>query len=442
MVEGAEMIAYNIDRYAIIEEICLRSGSIITAKLQDRLTALYAQILRYLIKAKKYFESKTGSRMLKASIISKAELESFSSSVFSAQKHVDDYVALVNAERSKDLGLGMEKLALDQKSSSKKFEDLLRDIEGPIHRGIDQLESFKDHLKLDERTAILLWISPEPYLEHHMQNIKDVLQGTGQWLLEEPLFRNWKRDSASSLFWLHGTSGSGKTKLVSLVIEEFMEQNHKGLSVPPVFFYCSRNSQEPRRSEPQVILASLARQLSSVGPGDQLLPPATRLYQERKRSGFALGSLSIEESTRLIIDLTAYYPATTIILDALDECKFESRHLLLDSLQDILSQSRSLVKIFASSRDEGDLVCELSEYPSIRVSANKNSDDIAVYVRIETQKLVTRRRLLRFSDRKDVVQDLIVKRLIEDAHGMYVKYQYRGQGFLPLTFWKKTGSDG
>ena len=111
MVEGAEMIAYNIDRYAIIEELCLRSGSTITAKLQDRLTALYAQILRYLITAKKYFESNTGSRMLKASTMSKAEFESFSSSIFSAQKHVDDYIALMDAEYSKDLGLSIEKLA-------------------------------------------------------------------------------------------------------------------------------------------------------------------------------------------------------------------------------------------------------------------------------------------------------------------------------------------
>ena len=425
MVEGAETIAYSIDHYAIIEELYLRSGSATSTKLQDRLTVLYAQLLRYLIKAKQYFETNTGLRMLKASMVSKAEFEALSSAIASAQKVVDDYVALMNAERSSHLALDMTRLALDQQSSFGKLEELLRDIDGPVRRIDDKLQSFEDHLKSVERTNILLWMSPEPYMAYHIQNVKDVLQGTGQWLLEEPLYRKWKRESVSSLFWLHGTSGSGKTKLVSLVIEECLDQHRRGLSMPPAFFYCSRDSQEPRRSEPQAILASLARQLSSLVPGGPLLPPSTSLYKERKESGFASGSLSVEENKELIVDLTAYYPSTTIILDALDECKVESRYLLLDSLQDILNRSGGLVKIFASSRDEGDLVCDLSDYPSLRISSDKNSGDIAVFVRTETQRLMTRRRLLRYSDRKDEIQRLIVDRLIKGAGGMYVTNQLR-----------------
>ena len=436
MVEGAETIAYSIDRYAIIEELHLRSSSLISTKLQDRLTVLYAHILRYLIKAKQYFETNTGVRMIKASMGSKAEFDALSSLIASAQKDVNDYVTLVDAERSKDLALGMEKLALDQQSSFGKLEELLQDIDGPVQRIDDRLQSFEDHLESAKRTAILTWMSPEPYIAHHGQIMKDVLHGTGRWLMEEPLYRNWKRDSVSSLFWLHGTSGSGKTKLVSLVIEECLDQHHRGLGMPPVFFYCSRDSQEPRRSEPQAILASLARQLSSLVPGDPLLPPSTQLYEKREKSGFASGSLSVEESTELIIDLTGYYPVTTIILDALDECKVESRHLLLDSLQDILNQSTGLVKIFASSRDDGDLVCELSAYPSLGISSDKNCGDIAVFVRTETQRLVTRRRLLPYSGRKDEIQSLIVDRLIEGAGGMYVTNQSRRQGFLSLKSWK------
>ena len=236
MVEGAETIAYSIDRYAIIEEVYLRSSSLISTKLQDRLTVLYAHILRYLIKAKQYFETNTGVRMIKASMGSKAEFDALSSLIASAQKDVNDYVTLVDAERSKDLALGMEKLALDQQSSFGKLEELLRDIDGPVQRIDDRLQSFEDHLESAKRTAILTWMSPEPYIAHHGQIMKDVLHRTGRWLMEEPLYRKWKRDSVSSLFWLHGTSGSGKTKLVSLVIEECSDQHHRGLGMPPVFF--------------------------------------------------------------------------------------------------------------------------------------------------------------------------------------------------------------
>ena len=416
MVEGAETIAYIIDRYAIVEELHLKSECWRT-NLQNRLTVLYTHIWRYLIRAKQYFETKTGIRMLKASMASKAEFDALLSIIASAQKDVDDCVALVGAERSEDLTVGMDILALDQRSRFDKLEELLRDIDGPVQRIDDRLQRFEDHLKVDERTKILHWMSPEPYIAHHDQVVKDILHGTGKWLMEDPLFRKWRRDSVSSIFWLHGISGSGKSKLVSLVIKECQDLHRRGLGMPPVFFYCSRDSQEPKRSEPQAILASLARQLSALVPGDPLLPPSKHLYEERKKVGFASGSLSIEESTRLIIDLTAYYPATTIILDALDECKVESRHLL-DALQDILTQGTSLVKIFAASRDEGDLVCELSDYPSISISSEKNGKDIALFVQRETKRLVARHRLLRHSNRKDEVHDLIVDKLIGGAGGM------------------------
>ncbi len=235
MVEGAETIAYSIDHYAIIEELYLRSSSATSTKLQDRLTVLYAQLLRYLIKAQQYFETNTGLRMLKASMVSKSEFDVLSSAIASAQKVADDYVALMDAERSRDLALDIKRLALDQQSSFGKLEELLRDTDGPVRRIDDKLQSFEDHIESVERTKILLWMSPEPYIAHHRQNVNDVLHGTGQWLLEEPLYRKWKRESVSSLFWLHGTSGSGKTKLVSLVINECLDQHHRGLSMPPVF---------------------------------------------------------------------------------------------------------------------------------------------------------------------------------------------------------------
>ena len=52
-----------------------------------------------------------------------------------------------------------------------------------------------------------------PYAKYHKENRRQVLEGTGQWLLRDPVFRMWKDNSASSLLWLHGIPGSGKSKL-------------------------------------------------------------------------------------------------------------------------------------------------------------------------------------------------------------------------------------
>ena len=65
-----------------------------------------------------------------------------------------------------------------------------------------------------KRADIVRWLSPEPYIQHHRQAKQGVLSGTGQWLLSDPVFKKWKGESASSILWLHGIPGSGKSKLM------------------------------------------------------------------------------------------------------------------------------------------------------------------------------------------------------------------------------------
>jgi hypothetical protein len=66
---------------------------------------------------------------------------------------------------------------------------------------------------VSRRNEILRWMSLEPYIQHHEQAKMDVLLGTGQWLLSDPVFEKWKKESVSSILWLHGIPGSGKSKL-------------------------------------------------------------------------------------------------------------------------------------------------------------------------------------------------------------------------------------
>lgn len=123
----------------------------------------------------------------------------------------------------------------------------------------NDLKNIQDNLQASKRTEILRWLSPEPYIQHHEQIKQGVLLGTGQWLLSDPAFEEWKKESASSILWLHGIPGSGKSMLVSIVIEDAINSFHAGYNPQPVFFYSLRNTAEPGRSDPKVILASLAR---------------------------------------------------------------------------------------------------------------------------------------------------------------------------------------
>ena len=106
--------------------------------------------------------------------------------------------------------------------------------------------------------------------------------------------------------------------------------------------------------------------MSSPESGGPILAPTLQIYSHREIEGFASGELSLEESVKLITNHTEYYPVTNIVLDALDECNPETRHLVLKALVTILNKSKGLVKIFVSSREECDPVCELRDYPHLR----------------------------------------------------------------------------
>jgi len=204
----------------------------------------------------------------------------------------------------------------------------------------------------------------------------------------------------------------------SIVIEDALDSFRAGYNPHPVFFYSSRNAAEPGRSDPEAILASLARQLSCLEPGKPLLKPTLDLYKKKEAEGFASGSLRIEESCALIIQLTEQYPLTTIVIDALDECNPGKRRDLLKALEKVLRESSGLVKMFVSSRDDHDIVFRLQHYPNLEIKSNRNSDDIAVFVKDQTERLIKDGELLQYSDSQTEMKELIMEMVIEGASGM------------------------
>ncbi|KAH7310162.1 hypothetical protein BKA65DRAFT_559174 [Rhexocercosporidium sp. MPI-PUGE-AT-0058] len=379
VVESATSIAEIICRYAIFEDVYLQSPSAATNELQRALTKFYAAIMTYLSKARSYFDQNTAARRLKSGLLPQSGINLSFDAIATAQETVDRCSSMVRTQ--------------NQINQHAELKRLLKCIDGPVERMSVDLASLTDGF--------------------------EILSGTGQWLLSDPLFNKWKKESVSSILWLHGVPGSGKSKLVSIVIEDAKMAFQKGHYPAPVFFYCSRNTAEPTRSNPDVIMASIARQLSSTEPGCPLLPPTVAAYKKRETEGFASGSLSIDESCALIIQLAKQFPISTIVIDALDECDPEKRADLLEALESILRKSTSLVKIFVSSRDDQDIVWHLRSYPNLELSSDKNKDDIISFIQKETGLLIQRGKLLRWSTDKENLKTKIIEIVTKDASGMF-----------------------
>ena len=100
------------------------------------------------------------------------------------------------------------------------------------------------------------WILSEPYLLYHEHTKKDILLGTGEWLLSDLIFKKWKKDSVLLILWLYGIPGSGKSKLILvefnntrrsllliftkfIIIKDVLKNFNLGYSPFLAYFYCS-----------------------------------------------------------------------------------------------------------------------------------------------------------------------------------------------------------
>jgi hypothetical protein len=131
---------------------------------------------------------------------------------------------------------------------------------------------------------------------------------------------------------------------------------------------------------------SIARQLATPTRGGPILAPAVDLYRGKKQNAFASGVPTFEESFNVLVNLLPSYRRTVIIVDALDECD-QTRGKLISKFCHLIDESPSSVKVFISSRRDGDITDELQSAPNISIEATDNLEDITSFVEQNIQPL-------------------------------------------------------
>ncbi|CEJ61392.1 hypothetical protein PMG11_09927 [Penicillium brasilianum] len=228
-------------------------------------------------------------------------------------------------------------------------------------------------------------------------------------------------NSKNTLLWLHGTQGSGKSCLTSTVIDEIMKASQSNDMHSLAYFYCSRDTAEPERAKPQSILACIARQLSRRSQTQSIAPPTLALYYKLHSVDGSKRKPTMAELCSLIRELTELYDRSMIVVDALDECDVVTRWELVEALESI-TESASLVKIFVSSREEGDLRLSLQTHSGLQVTSLENEDDIRKFVEFETDRLIAKKQLLAYIRKKQTKEELtqlIKEDVISKAKGMF-----------------------
>jgi len=181
------------------------------------------------------------------------------------------------------------------------------------------------------------------------------------------------------------------------------------------YFYCNR-AEESRR-DPENILRALIQQLAQTPSEDKLLKPVLDVYKERETKGQLSSRLTLKECQDLLVRLMAAYPQTTICIDALDEVDHRLRLKLLEALKHIVEKSNTLVKIFATTRMDTDILMQFEMFPRIELEPDDNADDINRFVEEKIQGMIEGKQLLH-GNVSDALKEEICQVLCERSRGM------------------------
>ena len=242
-------------------------------------------------------------------------------------------------------------------------------------------------------------MAPDSSLNHDVARRRSV-PGTGRWLLEHKSYLNWKLGT-TTLLWLYGIAGSGKTVLCSTAIEDIMDfcTNHEEKRT--VYFYFDFN--DPSKRSTENMLRSLVAQLSAQA--EHMVPV--------DRDNHQLGKDSL---LNFFTNAISQFEDTFVIVDALDEC--EDVSALWDIARHLDSNYSLPVCFLLTSRRTTETESEfgtISEAEKVSVQDPLVDNDIRVYVE---HRLQSDRKLSVWKNQPNIQQE-ITDTITSQANGVF-----------------------
>jgi len=389
LVFACEKLSCLISRGAVYERL-YQPRTIpkdIIANLHHALIGLYAAVLRMIALCHGLFLKNTAKRALHA-FFNPGDVKAELGECEKLEAQVE-YEAN-NCERARS------------QEADEESKKLLHILQQPILRTDKNVLSLLEKVGEKERLEILDWLSKVLYGKHHKTVKESRTTNTCGWLLDHSRYQEWQEASGSIVLWLCGTgevkavdsawiltnhsfelAGTGKTFLTSRVIDEIQaglqsSPNQEGFA----FFYCNRN--ETERQEPLSMLRAFVRQLSTINHQSHSIQKCIKDYYNECR--LKASEPTMGDCKEILLKLVNIYPRTTLVVDALDECEKHKRLELIETIDYLLAEASNPVKIFVSSRPDGDIKERLKDRANIEINATDNQDDISKFVNSEIVK--------------------------------------------------------
>jgi WD40 repeat protein len=206
-------------------------------------------------------------------------------------------------------------------------------------------------------------------------------------LLQDSNFKKWRDDQDTSLLWLKGTPGKGKTMMCVGIIDELALRLRDASAQPkPVFFFCQ--NQYSNLNNPVSVLKGLLWLMVEQQPF--LIEHLAQRIASKGQEVFE-GPNSLYELWSLFEDIleSPSEGVVYILVDALDECDQGRLDVLLKGILKTLDRQPQKVKWLLTSRPSPEieqwLEGEVDKVITINLDANKTQMSEAVTEYIESR---------------------------------------------------------
>lgn len=211
-----------------------------------------------------------------------------------------------------------------------------------IVQDVRELQISNDHHE------ILNWVCPiRVNVEENLETALKLREpGTGKWLLELPLFDEWSNSTTSSLLWISGIPGSGKTVLAAMIVEH-LKTLQTPLDVGLSYFFCNHQLQNLDKQSLRTFLYTIIRQLlgQNVSCMEDMATSYKRLHSDSN------ASISMTDLKLVFKSITSRFKHIFVVMDALDECE-EVEEFAAEINGFLECGSQSVIRIVVTSRCE------------------------------------------------------------------------------------------
>ncbi|KAF7136711.1 hypothetical protein CNMCM5793_006029 [Aspergillus hiratsukae] len=289
---------------------------------------------------------------------------------------------------------------------AQEIRDHLRQVEKEI-LDLNEREAKRHEIKFNE---VRSWIAgPETETEHN--NIcrdRKHYPSSGDWVLDNAKVKDWLSpdpdQSSSSILWINGRPGTGKTYLASVLIDTCV----KNPSWVTCYFYC--NEKTDMKTTAIAVLRGIL--LGLVCQHKELVP----YCHARLKSSLSPTLSDLSTANTLIETFCERIPHLYMIIDGLDECE-EGLKDLLETFKNLIKRSERYspgkLRVLLLSRPLPEIKNALPEAAILALQPEHNKADIQKYCQRRTCEL------LKFEFSNVVLNDT-VQRICTRADGIFL----------------------